>query len=289
MVYILLNKEKVTAKELSELFEVSTRTIYRDIESLSMAGVPIYTSKGKGGGIGLLDSFKVDKSLLSEEEQNKVLFGLEIMKTTKYEDVDSALLKLKTLFNKSNDNWIEVDFSYWGSSKDEKNKFEDLKYALTNNKSIILEYTNLYGNKSIRTVNPLKLVFKEKSWYLIGYCLLRKDYRVFKIYRIKNIKVTNYIFQREDYNISNLDLSFKTTNTVTLKVIISPNLKHRVYEEFNNIKQNKDGSYEVIFQSTEDEGLYNYIISFGADIKILEPVYIKDTLKNKLQKMLQSL
>lgn len=290
IVYILLDKKQVTAKELSEIFEVSTRTIYRDVDTLSMAGIPIYTNKGKGGGISLLDNFIINKSVLSNEEQNKVLIGLEILKATEYENVDNAILKLKTLFNKSDENWIEVDFSHWGSSQFEKKKFEDLKYALTNCRSIKFDYCNIYSNKTTRMVNPLKLIFKEKGWYLIAYCLLKNDYRVFKIHRINNLEITNNTFDREKYNLLDFDLSYqKTSKLVTIKIVLSANVKHRVFDEFsiNNTIKNDDGSFEITFTATEDEWLYNYIISFGTDIKVIEPSYINDIVREKLEKILE--
>ncbi|GMQ58191.1 YafY family protein [Vallitalea sediminicola] len=291
IVYLLLDKKQVTAKELSNILEVSTRTIYRDVETLSMAGIPIYTNKGKGGGISLLDNFIINKSVLSNEEQNKVLIGLELLKATEYENVDDAILKLKSLFKKSNENWIEVDFSYWGSSKSEKKKFEDLKYALTFCRSIRFAYYNLYGDKTTRIVNPLKLIFKQKDWYLLGYCLMRKDYRMFKIYRMKNLEITSSDFDRDDYNLDDFNLSYQqTAQLISLKIILAPEIKYRAYNEFNinDIICREDGSYEIMFKAVEDEWLYNYIITFGQYIKIIEPSYINDIIKKKLEDILRS-
>lgn len=291
IVYLLLDKKQVTAKELSNILEVSTRTIYRDVETLSMAGIPIYTNKGKGGGISLLDNFIINKSVLSNEEQNKVLIGLELLKATEYENVDDAILKLKSLFNKSNQNWIEVDFSYWGSSESEKKKFEDLKDALTLCRSISFKYYNLYGDKTTRVVNPLKLIFKQKDWYLLGYCLMRKDYRMFKIYRMKNLEITNNGFDRDKYNLEDVNLSYQyTAPLITLKILLAPEIKYRAYNEFDSkdIIPREDGNFEITFEALEDEWLYNYIISFGPYIKIIEPSYINDLIKKRLEEILES-
>lgn len=289
IVYILLDKKRITAKELADKLEVSTRTVYRDIDALAMAGIPVYASKGKYGGISLLDNFVINKSVLSNDEQNKILIGLELLKATDYENVDDAILKLKTLFKKNNDNWIEVDFSYWGSSQYEKNKFEDLKNALTNCKSIQFDYYNFNGEKSTRAVNPLKLIFKQKDWYLLGYCLMREDYRIFKIYRMDNLKIMNKMFDRDKYK--PIDVNFMFTNNsqeFTIKVNLSAKVKHRVFNEFNlnDIVQKSDGSYDITFNAVEDEWLYNYIISFGSDIKVIEPSYMNDIIRRKLQETL---
>jgi len=125
IVYILLDKKTITAKELSKHFEVSVRTIYRDVEALSISGIPIYTNKGKGGGISLIEDFVLNKSVLSEKEQNEILMSLQSINAMKFLDVEPVLKRLSTIFNKESDNWIDVDFSQWGSDDSEKEKFNN--------------------------------------------------------------------------------------------------------------------------------------------------------------------
>ncbi len=120
IIYILLKKKSITARELSDHFEVSVRTIYRDIDALCQAGIPIYSSQGKGGGISLVDKFIFDKSLFSEVEQDKILLALQSLSAVGYDDINDVLSKLSNLFQKSDINWIEVDFSNWGSEKKQK-------------------------------------------------------------------------------------------------------------------------------------------------------------------------
>ena len=144
IVYILLDKKTVTAKELSERFEVSTRTIYRDVDTLSSAGIPIYMSKGKGGGIRLLENFVLNKSVLSEREQNEILTALHGLGVTNYPEVDNVLSKLSTLFNKNSQNWIEVDFSNWAGNE---RKFNLIKMGILDKKVIRFEYFSSYGEK----------------------------------------------------------------------------------------------------------------------------------------------
>lgn len=291
IVYILLDKQQITAKELSETFEVSTRTIYRDVETLSLAGIPIYTSKGKGGGISLVDNFVMNKSVLSNEEQDNLLMGLETLKVTEYENVDSAILKLKNLFNKGTNNWIEVDFSNWGSSKAEKAKFETLKFALTNCRTIEFDYYNLFGDKTNRMVNPIKLIFKHKAWYLQAFCLLKNDFRIFKVYRIKGLIVTEDTFDRSYYNEIDTTFCYKNKpNVINLKIMLSAQVKHRIYDEFDekDVTKNVDGSFGVDVMIPEDEWLYNYIISFGDHINIITPQHIRGIIKNKLEVTLKN-
>jgi predicted DNA-binding transcriptional regulator YafY len=194
IVYILMNKKSTTTKELSEHFEVSQRTIYRDIETLCQAGIPIYTTKGKGGGIGLLEHFILNKSLLSDQEQSDILSALQGLKATSYADTDKVLSKLNSMFGNKGQDWIEVDFSYWNSNEEDKQKFGQLKDAILSHRIIQFDYYNSYGQESHRTLEPGKLVFKGQAWYLYGYCRDKKDERFFKISRIKSLQIDNVTF-----------------------------------------------------------------------------------------------
>ncbi|MDE7382714.1 MAG: HTH domain-containing protein, partial [Treponemataceae bacterium] len=145
IVYILLQKKKVTAKELAERFEVSTRTIYRDVETLSRANVPIYATQGKDGGIALLDKYVLNKTILSEEEQNQILFALQSMKNVSGQNERGVLEKLSTLFNKAVNDWIKIDFSSWEKDSAQETKFEIIKKAILNKNRIEFVYYNSNG------------------------------------------------------------------------------------------------------------------------------------------------
>ena len=155
IVYILMQKRKATAKELADRFEVSTRTIYRDIETLSTANIPIYASKGKDGGIGLLDEYVLNKTILSEEEQNQILFALQGMKKVKGQDEKDILEKLSILFNKKINDWIKIDFSNWGNIQEER--FDIIKSAILNKQLVQFTYYNSNGEESKRIVEPLQI------------------------------------------------------------------------------------------------------------------------------------
>lgn len=177
-------KKNITANELAEHFEVSKRTILRDIETLTIAGIPIYTTKGKGGGISILDNFVLNKTAVSEEEQNQILIALQSLASTQHMDTDGIISRLGALFRKTDTSWIEVDFSRWGSTNPDKEKFEMIKRAVINKLPLSFSYPGSNGELTSRTVYPLKLVFKSSAWYVQAYCLSRKDYRTFKINRM---------------------------------------------------------------------------------------------------------
>ena len=130
MVFYILSHGHVTAKELADLFQVSTRTVYRDINTLTVAGIPIFSTKGVGGGIFLMEGFAIDKSLLSEEERQSIYQGLQILRAARYPNAEMALSKIGAIFrNAMEAKWLDVDFSHWGSEEKEKIQFSDLQYA----------------------------------------------------------------------------------------------------------------------------------------------------------------
>lgn len=286
IVYILLDKKTATARELSEHFEVSVRTIYRDIDTLSAAGIPIYTSKGKRGGISLMDNFVLNKSVISEKEQEEILMSLQSLNAMKFLDVEPVLKKMSTVFKKDGASWIDVDFSGWGSDAGDKEKFNTIKTAILDNKLISFYYFNSNGEKGIRIVEPLKLVFKGQGWYLYGFCRLKGEFRLFKITRIKKISLSEETFKRDiPSNIwEDSEQSFKY-KIITLSLRIDEKMAFRVYDEFDEEKiiKNKDGSFTVSKAFPEGEWIFGYIMSYGDYAEVIEPKYIRETIKKKFK------
>ena len=288
IVYILLQKKKVTAKELADRFEVSTRTIYRDIETLSMANIPIYASKGKDGGIGILDEYVLNRTILSEEEQNQILFALQSIKKVVGQEEEAVLSKLSTLFNKKVEDWIKIDFSNWDRDSEKEDRFNKIKTAILNRKQIEFVYYNSNGEESKRIVEPLRIWFKDKSWYLISYCKLKEDYRIFKIARIKEIKILEEHFERELPK-EKKEEKYKLKN-ILLELEINKEMAYRVYDEFESeeISKNKKGDFIIKVEYPEGEWVYGFILSFGEYIKVLSPDKVKRIVKTKLEKTLKN-
>lgn len=287
IVYILMQKRKVTAKELADKFEVSTRTIYRDIEVLSRANIPVYATKGKEGGIGLLDDYVLNKTILSEKEQNQILFALQGMKKMAKQDEKDILEKLSTLFNKEINDWIRIDFSNWSKDNIQEKRFDIIKSAILNKQLIEFTYYNSNGEKSKRVVEPLQIWFKDKSWYLISYCRNKQDYRIFKIARIKEMKILEEHFERElPKEKEEEKYKFKS---ILLELEISKEMAYRVYDEFENeeIIKKEDDNFIVKVEYPDNEWVYGYILSFGEYIKVLSPERAKRVIKDKLEKTLK--
>ena len=291
IVYLLLNKKTMTAKKLAIHFEVSVRTILRDIDILSTSGIPIYTTQGKGGGISILDKYVLNKATLSEDEQNQLLFALQSLSATQNINTLNFSSKLKSLFEKNDTNWIEVDFSRWGNNYSDNIKFDLLKNAVIGKNAINFQYFNSYGETKMYTIYPLKLIFNSKAWYIQGFCLTKKAYRTFKINRIQNTKILDETFLDTDFTIPKIDApKYETSNIVNLKLLCSSSIAYRLYDEFSEsaIIRNQDGTFIVSTEMPHDYWLYQYIFSFGDLVEVIEPDFMRkeiiklaETIKNK--------
>lgn len=290
IVNILINNKNVTAPYLAEKFGVSVRTIYRDIDVLSENGVPIYCTQGKGGGIYLMDGYSIDKTMLSDNEQKQVLAALHGLNATGKVSAEQSLSKLKSIFKKDEADWIEIDFPTWEQSDKDKQYFDILKNCILNKKVVAFDYFSNKGEKTCRTVEPYKLVFKGYSWYAYGYCRSRKDFRFFKLCRIDNLSVTDEKYeQRRDHEIKyNYDEFSGSCRTIHVKMKIDISAASRVYDEFRNgsIELNGD-KFIVSADLRDDDHLYNYFLTYGDRVEVLEPVEVRNKLKNKINKMLQ--
>ena len=283
IIYILLDKKNVKAKDLAEHFEVSQRTIYRDIEALSEAGVPIYMTKGKGGGISLLSDFILNKTLLSKEEKKEIIAAMQGFNAVNKNEFNGALSKLNSFLGENNEIWIEIDFSNWDKNNDLGEKFTNIKNSIINKNLISFQYFNSKGELLERIVEPLKLVFKGQGWYLYGYCRKREANRFFKLTRMNNINITSEKFTRTAPNkiFSEKDMEY-SGEIVHLKLTVNKNLGFRIYDEFRSCSLDDNGDFIVDLDFPLGDWLYGYLMSFGENIEVLEPLYIREEMKKRL-------
>ena len=288
IVYILIERERVTAKDLASRFEVSVRTIYRDVETLSASGIPVYMNKGKGGGISLLSDFVFDKALITEQEKHEVLASLHALRTVGLEGQATALDKLKNIFGSDTADWIEVDFAFWSDGEKEATIFKQLKGAILGKREVSFYYFSMQNSQIERTVEPLKLVFKGASWYLYAYCKLREDYRFFKLKRIKGLNVLDKFFTRQapENVLKSNSYSEKKDSQVMVKLKINKEVAYRAYDDFTNVEELEDGNLLVSDSFDFNEWLIYHLISYGENIEILEPLELKETVKKKLKDIL---
>ncbi len=281
--FILLEKGGATAPELARRFEVSVRTIYRDIDILSSVGIPVYTTRGKGGGIFIQENFVLNKSLLSEQEQKQILLSLQGLSILDEENTSALLSKLGGIFQKQNMNWIEMDFSEW--SRKNEDIFHKLQSAIFKSKIIDFTYHSGKGERETRSAEPLKLVFKSRDWYLYAFCQTRQDYRMFKLNRIKNLQITERDFSRAAPEKVFKSDSRCSEEAVALSLLFQKEMAYRIYDEFEEVIENKDGNYFVNIALPNNESLYRFLLSFGDGVEILAPHHIRKTMIAKIDAM----
>lgn len=287
---ILLDRKQVTAKELAEYFEVSVRTIHRDLLDLSSAGFPITTQQGIGGGISLMPNFKYNKSVLNKDDMDIILAGIQGLSSID----DSA--KIKTLlaklrFSNSNkmllENDIVIDFSSWNHNSTIIDKIRRIRVAIANHKLLNLKYYSSNGYRE-RIVEPYKLLFKQESWYLLAYCHYRNDFRIFKVERITDLQITKETFEeREDYETPLLKSDFSNSQGIGITVRMDKFLEFLALDFFGeeNIKKTTDNLY-ITFHSEYPSWVITTFASLGEKAEIISPdslrTELKDFLKNAL-------
>ena len=275
ILYHLLDKGQATAPELAERFEVSVRTIYRDIDALSGAGIPVYTEAGRNGGIHLLNDFVLDKAVLSEAEKQEILAALQSIHITRNMDGSRTLQKLSALFQLHSENWLEVDFSRWGNPGYDNETFELLKSAVIRHRNVKLRYAGSYEEIRERTVQPYKLVYKAKAWYLQAFCTEKQDWRIFKLNRILELEALE-----EGFSQLNPPGPIETFEGEYPKVTLRfpKEMSYRVYDEFNKaqIQRQENGDLIVSANMPEDPWLIGFLLSFGTRVDILSPSHLKE-------------
>ncbi|MCI8583365.1 MAG: YafY family transcriptional regulator [Dorea sp.] len=290
IVFLLLSYENITAKRLAEELCVSTRTIYRDINVLSIAGIPILSKKGYRGGLSLLQGFSLDKSYFTLEEQSNIVQALQILKSSNYPDADKTLSKVAGLFSHHlQSEWLEIDFSYWGSPEKERNNITALERAIINKYVITFTYFNTELTITNQIVEPLKMMFKSHAWYLIGYSQHKNDIRTYKMSRIRELQITDRLFERELPEGFSITPAYKEEYNAPIFILhFSEKIAYKVYDEFQEkyIKKLDDGTLEVTFRYQLSDWTFLYLLSFGEYVEIIEPVEARNILKEKVQKIL---
>lgn len=290
MIYILMRQGTVTAAELAERFEVSVRTIYRDMDTLSAAGIPIYAKKGKNGGICLTEQFVLNKMLLTKDEQQEILSGLVSLRETKAEAGENILQKLGEFFRTDPVDWLAIDLSDWSGSRVQL--YENIKNAILARRLLQFDYYGKNGQMRRRTVEPVKLLFKEYTWYLKAYCRERKDWRLFKLFRIKRLLVQEETFVPRAECIPQEDAlqgrEIQTDlNMTVVDVRIDKREAYRVYDRFEEeeIEVLPDGNFMVHFHLTMDDWGYGVLLSFGPSAEVLAPEAVRQEMKWRVQQM----
>lgn len=290
MIYILMNKGTVTAGELAKRFEVSTRTIYRDVEALSMAGIPVYARKGKNGGIGLTEQFVLDRMLISREEQGQILAALASLQETGAQHEEETLRKLGDFFRAEPENWVAIDFSDWSGRR--KELFEELRQAILEKRVLKFDYYNQQGEMTSREVEPMQLLFKEYTWYIRAFCRTKEAMRLFKVLRMKRLEVTGETFvpDKSRFQEPEIEKLSKEPELELPEIIVWIDRKeaYRVYDRFDEEELTvlPEGDFLIHMKTFPDDWIYGVILSFGPSAKVLAPAYVKAEISRRIREML---
>ena len=279
---ILLQEEKTTAPELAERFEVSRRTINRDIEDLCKAGIPIRTAQGTGGGISIMDGYRMDRTILTSKDMQMILAGLRSLDSVSGSSYYSQLMeKIQTGSSEfiSGRGSMLIDLSSWykGSLAP---KIEVIQSAIESRHLIRFEYFAPSG-ESDRRIEPYYLVFQWSSWYVWGWCLERKDYRLFKLSRIDKVAEIDKEFICRNAPMPDLSTEKIFPGGIKVKALFTPDMKWRLVEEFGPhcFTENDDGRLLFTADYTDMENLVTWLMTCGAKAEVIEPAEARDIIR----------
>lgn len=283
IIYYLLNHGSVTAPILAQEMEVSVRTIYRDIDVLSGSGIPIFVTTGRNGGIHLMNDFVLDKVLLSEKERQDILAAIQELSVANGEYAKETLQKLSALFRLSANDWYEVDFSRWSKKTQDNYKFEILKNAVINRIAVNITYVNSSGVSTERKVQPLKLLYRSKEWYLKAFCMKKQDFRMFKLNRILQYELLEETFTPKHFP----DVIPGDDCSEMIKLRFHKSVAYRVYDEFDEsqIEKQENGDLIAFANMPKDAWLIGYLLSFGTQVEIIAPPSLRKEMTEQVQKL----
>lgn len=296
IIMVLIEQNKISASKLAEMFEVTPRTIYRDIETIQAAGVPIVTYTGTNGGIGILENYKIDKKFFTKEDMITIMTGLgSISSSVTNSGLNKVLTKLQSLIPEDHTQEIKlksgqvvIDLTTWSGNKKLQANLIKIKEALNQRKYLIFKYLDGNGKSTERKVEPYQLLWKEEKWYINSYCTMRNDFRLFKLSRISYLKVLDETFSLREFDMEELRMNWSEKRILNIKLLADVSLKERILErcEEENITYCGKNKMIVEFPFVDDDFGYELLLSFGNKCECLEPVEIREKLIEKIRNML---
>lgn len=287
---VLIQKKTVTAPQLAEQFEVSRRTICRDIEDLCKAGIPVVTMQGIHGGISIQENYKMDRTLFTRSEMKDILAGLRSLDsidgTKRYEQLMEKLSAGSSDFMAGNQS-VLIDLSSW--YKDSlAPKIEKIRSAIDSGRKLKFQY---YSPKkeSIRKIEPYYLIFRWSSWYVWGFCEERRDYRMFKLNRMEQLCILEDSFEKRNVSYPKLENEKIFPGGVRVKALFEAGCKWRLIEEFgiDCFKEQPDGKLLFHADYTDKDNLTAWLMTFQDQVILLEPKEIRDEIQTILKKMIK--
>ena len=295
IIIILTEKKMMSAPALAKLLEVSVRTIYRDVDTLSMAGIPIYTTTGKNGGIGILDSYKIDKQLLNINDVATLMKGLQsVRELIPKQHLHAVELKIKSLLDEGHKNQIEErlkELKIEHTANIKSIAFtERIQTAIQKHRVIEVTYRDRLGNQTERHIEPYRILIKDNEWYVQGFCLIKKDYRTFKLNRIANLTITDTMFTPREVSMEQFDeFHFPDNNLCLATFQIVESLVEKFItlygEECIINKVSNDVFIAQIYIPMNEWGI-RYILGYGEECICLGPDTLRKAIRIRLKRLL---
>ncbi|MEA5031678.1 MAG: YafY family protein, partial [Sphaerochaeta sp.] len=293
IILILLDKERISAQELADMFEVSPRTIYRDIDAINMAGIPVCSSSGVGGGFEIMQKYKLERNVFSTADLSAILMGLSnLSNVMRGDELVNALAKVKSFIpaDRAKDieikaNQIYIDLSPWMGNRTIQPYLELIKTALQQSRLLSFEYTDHHSNQTVRTAEPYQLVLKSSHWYWQGYCHTRNDFRLFRLSRTANLHILEETFTPRENPKPQLDITDMVEALQTeIRIRIHRSVMDRVLEycTYDHFSPDGEEHYLVGFPFIENDYYYNILFGFGDACECLGPLPIRTEIKRRI-------
>ncbi|WP_207696322.1 hypothetical protein DOK67_0002959 [Enterococcus sp. DIV0212c] len=296
---ILLDKKQISASQLADMLEVSVRTIYRDINSLAEAGIPVTSHPGVNGGIQIMDNYKIDKHFFTSTDLTSLLIALESLSSNVSPiKLSQTFEKIKTLVPAGfleeiefKTNQIAIDLTPWTSNHTLQPFLEVIKSGMDQQRLLGFDYEDNQGQKTTRIIEPYRLVLKEISWYLQAYCLEKSDFRTFKISRMNNVDLLSTTFEPREFQAKALGKEpFYGKNFTITTLKVTHKIKEQLIDKFGqlNVVHAPDSEKWIVeFPFMEDEFGYNLLLGFGNQCECLTPPHVRTELKTRIENLLK--
>ena len=286
-VYVLIDKKRATAKEMAARFGVSTRTIYRWLDALSLSGVPVYALKGRGGGIAIEESYTLDKRLFSEEERLAIVSSVKALGSIAGAAAAKAAEKISGL-SKNDADWLEVDFAPWSPEGSEvRTLFATLRDSILKKRQVVFDYCSSQGKVERRTSQPWKLVFRGQAWYLFAWCEQKNDERFFKLSRMRNVRQTGRAVTAVPKTKKDSYPAEQKAPMIKIRASVAASKISFLLDAFvcQQMKVRRDKSANVVFTAPNLPWLCEFLLSFGPDLKVLSPARVKEEVAQLAKKV----
>lgn len=297
IIMILLERETISASKLAKMLEVSTRTIYRDIDAINAAGVPIVSFPGINGGIGIMSTYKVEKKLFTLSDVTQLMKALSNVPS----DLDSTailntMVKIKGLVSDENYKQIElqtnqviIDNNPWVGSREKSESLDQLKHAIENTLVVTFLYRGQNNETSNRKIEPYQLVLKNAIWYLKGFCLEKNDFRIFRLSRIEDLQILDEAFSPRECDYKEIKKpNWNKQNFTEVTLLLDPSMQNwaEQYCHPESIQKMENGKIKAIYPLIENDFGYSMLLRLGDKCECLEPIRVRNALIQHIESVL---